>query len=93
VFTPMLINFSPKRGDRLRGLLEEDQEVLDFPTKILKPIPGLILGLVICSSSPSPLSYPILFLMHPHTLACTHLPIHPNSPHLCLGLEKGKKDC
>jgi hypothetical protein len=46
VFIPILITLFSKGGDRLRELLEEVQEVLDFPTKILKPIPSLIVGLV-----------------------------------------------
>jgi hypothetical protein len=44
-----------------------------FPMKILKPIPSLIVGLVVGSSTPS-----LLHLYHsfPHALSCTHSPIH-----------------
>jgi hypothetical protein len=73
-----LLPFLPKGGDRLRELLGEGQEVLDFPTKILKPIPGLIVGLVVGSSAPSPLRYPILSLTHFHAL--TYPSIDPSSP-------------
>ena len=44
MFIPMLINFFPKGGDQLCELLGEGQEVLDFPTKLLKPASGLMGG-------------------------------------------------
>jgi hypothetical protein len=46
VFIPILITLLSKGGDQLRDILGEGQEVLNFPTKILKPIPVLIVGLV-----------------------------------------------
>jgi hypothetical protein len=89
----MLITLFSKGGDRLRELLGEGQEVLDFPTKILKPIPGLIVGLVVGWGSMVVVrstdglfvdflyvpSFPSCTFMHP----LTHPLIHH---HLCLGL-------
>jgi hypothetical protein len=83
----MLITFFPKGGDRLRDLLGEGQEVLYFPTKILKHAPHLIMGLVIGSYTPSPLCYPILTLMNFHAL--TYPFIDPSSPASWPGKGKG----
>jgi hypothetical protein len=65
--------FLSKGGHRLRELLGEGQEVLDFPTKLLKHTSSLMGGLFIGLFSPS-----ILHSHHsiPHALSCTHLPIH-----------------
>ena len=40
-----LLPFFSKGGDRLRELLGEGQEVLVFPTRLLKPASGLMGGL------------------------------------------------
>ena len=84
--------FFSKGGDRLREILGEGQEVLDSPQEILKPIPGMIVGLVVGSFSPS-----LLHLYHsiPHALSCTHLHaptypfIDPSSPAPVSWLGKG----
>ena len=67
-----------KEGDRLREILGEVQEVLDFPTKILKPIHGQIVGLVVARWSMVVArwlvsSFPSAFRT---ILSLTHLPIH-----------------
>jgi hypothetical protein len=90
MFIPMLITFSPKGGgggDWLHELLGEARRFLIFPTNILKPTPGLIVGLVFGLSTLSPLRITSLLP------SCTpmHLPTSSIHPHLCIGLGKGDR--
>jgi hypothetical protein len=86
-----------KEGDQLCELLGEVQEVLDSPQEIIKPITGLIVGLVVgCGSLVDGhwlvCSFPsafctILSLMPFHAL--TYPSIDPSSPASWLGKGKG----
>jgi hypothetical protein len=84
---PILITLLSKGGDRLRELLGEGQEVLDFPTKLLKPASGLMGGStdVLFANFLYVPSFPSRTSMH----SLTHPLIHPP---LCLSLG-GETNC
>jgi hypothetical protein len=74
--------FLSNGGDRLCELLGEGQEVLVFPTRLLKPTSGLMGG----STDDLCTVFPFTHSFFPHTLSYTHshaLPgpfIDPSSP-------------
>jgi hypothetical protein len=83
---------STREGDRLRELLGEGQEVLDFPTKLLKPTFGLMGGWSLDCSLLHFCIHTILSLTHSHACAfmhpINHSLIHPHlRPRLGLGRE------
>jgi hypothetical protein len=86
VFIPILITLFYKEGNQLGEILGEGQEVLDSPQEILKPITGLIVGLVVgcwlVRSFPSTFCT-IISLMHFH--APTYPFIDPSSSASWLG--------
>jgi hypothetical protein len=83
VFIPnFLLPFLSKGGDRLRELLGEGQEVLFFPTRLLKTASGLMGG----STYDLFDVFSFTHSFFPHTLQCmnSHTPpnpfIDPSSP-------------
>jgi len=90
-YSYFLITLLSKGGNRLRELLEEGQEVLIFPTRLLKLASSLMGGLEWWLGHWFPIHSLILHSHTPmHALPCTPWPIHwPILTCVLVGKDKG----